>query len=134
MIVIVESPFAGDMEANRKYAVRACADCFRRGETPFASHLLYPQVLDELKPKEREQGITAGYEFWGSARTIAFYVDNGWSPGMIRALKRISEYRGRWKPVIRNFYGSPPLIPVSNADEALSEYLLHNPVQVDMPV
>jgi hypothetical protein len=84
-VVIVESPFAGDMEGNRLYAIAACADCFRRGETPFASHLLYPQILNELKKEEREQGITAGYAFWPVARRIVFYTDKGWSEGMKRA-------------------------------------------------
>lgn len=93
MIVIVESPFAGNMEANRKYAVQACADCFRRGEIPFASHLLYPQILDELKPEEREQGITAGYAFWPLASKIVFYTDLGFSPGMERALRRAKELK-----------------------------------------
>jgi hypothetical protein len=89
VIVVVESPFAGDMEGNRKYAVKACADCFRRGETPFASHLLYPQILNELAPGAREQGITAGYEFWEIAHKIVFYVDHGWSSGMIRAKEKV---------------------------------------------
>lgn len=91
MIVIVESPYAGDTEANFQYCVRACADCFRRGETPFASHLIYPHILDELKPEERERGITAGYEFWPLARKIVFYIDRGWSPGMLRARNKAEE-------------------------------------------
>jgi hypothetical protein len=72
MIVIVESPYAGDIETNRRYAIAACADCFRRGETPFASHLLYPQILNELNMAERERGITAGYAFWPIASAINF--------------------------------------------------------------
>jgi hypothetical protein len=92
MIVIVESPFAGDdsdaIEANRRYAIKACANCFLRGETPFASHLLYPQILDELNKKEREQGIEAGYAYWPLASRIVFYTDRGWSPGMLRAKQR----------------------------------------------
>lgn len=91
MIVIVESPFAGDMTSNRQYAIEACADCFRRGEIPFASHLLYSQILDELKPEEREQGITAGYEFWPLATKVMFYTDLGMSSGMERARKRAQE-------------------------------------------
>jgi hypothetical protein len=90
-VVIVESPFAGDIEANRLYAIAACADCFRRGETPFASHLLYPQILNELKKDEREQGIEAGYVFWPLARKIVFYIDRGWSPGMLRAKRRAED-------------------------------------------
>jgi hypothetical protein len=91
-VVIVESPFAGDMEANRRYAIAACADCFRRGETPFASHLLYPQILNELKKEDREKGITAGYAFWPVARKIVFYTDRGWSEGMLRAKQRADNF------------------------------------------
>lgn len=89
-IVIIESPFAGDMENNRQYAINACADSFRRGEMPFASHLLYPQILNEMKKEERELGIQAGYKFWLLAKCIAFYIDRGWSPGMLRAKERAS--------------------------------------------
>ena len=97
MIVIVESPFAGDMEQNRIYAIAACADCFRRGELPFASHLLYPQILNELDAKQREQGITAGYAFWPLARKIVFYTDNGWSEGMTRAKQRVDNLGYIWE-------------------------------------
>lgn len=93
MIVIVESPFAGDMPGNRQYAIQACADCFRRSEIPFASHLIYPQILDELKPEEREQGITAGYAFWPLASKIVFYTDLGMSGGMERAMIRARELK-----------------------------------------
>ena len=87
-VVIVESPYAGDIDGNRKYAVDACADCFSRGEIPFASHLLYPQVLNELKPQDRELGIQGGYKFWPLAKRVVFYTDRGWSPGMLRAKQR----------------------------------------------
>lgn len=91
-VCIVESPFRADslagIELNRLYAIKACQDCLRRQEVPYASHLLFPQMLDEMKPEEREAGLTAGYAMWWCARRIAFYVDRGWSPGMERALVR----------------------------------------------
>lgn len=105
-IVIVESPFAGDMETNRQYAIRACVDCFRRGEIPFASHLLYPQILDELKPEEREKGIVAGYAFWPAPETgavIVFYIDRGMSGGMQRAFGRATH--GGWRVEYRHLEG-----------------------------
>lgn len=95
-VVIVESPFAGDMEANRKYAIAACVDCLRRGEVPYASHLFFPQFLDELKPEERELGLTAGYAMWPVATKIVFYNDRGISRGMGRALTRAHELK---KPI-----------------------------------
>lgn len=87
-ICVVESPFAGDTERNRAYALRACTDCLDRHEVPYASHCFFPQFLNEDVPEEREMGITAGYAMWWHAAKIAFYVDLGWSPGMQRALCR----------------------------------------------
>lgn len=82
--VIVESPFAGDVERNSTYA-RACLhDCFLRGEAPFASHLLYTQagVLDDNIPAERQLGIEAGLEWGKMAEATVVYTDYGMSKGM----------------------------------------------------
>jgi hypothetical protein len=38
--VILESPYAGDVEANVAYARAAVRDSLMRGEAPIASHLL----------------------------------------------------------------------------------------------
>ena len=58
-LVYVESPYAGDVERNVQYARACLADCLRRGEAPFASHLLYTQegILDDLIEGERMKGI-----------------------------------------------------------------------------
>lgn len=90
-IVIVESPYAGDTEANIAYLWRACLDCHERGEVPFASHGFYTQYLDDKNPAHRERGIQAGYTMWWNANIIAFYIDRGWSPGMEAALARTRE-------------------------------------------
>jgi hypothetical protein len=89
--VIVESPYAGDIERNVRYARAAVADCIKRGEAPIASHLLFtqPGVLDDSKPEERKLGIEAGYAWWSAAQAIIFYEDLGWSNGMLAARNRI---------------------------------------------
>lgn len=83
--VIIESPYASDVQRHLKY-LRACMrDCLvNRGESPFASHALYtqPQVLDDEVAEERKLGITAGFEWRRSADLTVFYVDCGWSSGM----------------------------------------------------
>lgn len=82
--VLVESPFAGDVEENIRYARKCMADCFQRGEAPFASHLLYtqPGILNDAIPEERRLGIDAGL-IWGSmADKTVVYVDRGISSGM----------------------------------------------------
>lgn len=85
--VIVESPYAGDIELNTAYARACLLDCFSRNEAPFASHLLYPQVLDEAEPEGRALGIAAGLRIGtdildSTLGKVVFYEDLGWSPGM----------------------------------------------------
>lgn len=89
VLVILESPFAGDIEANLTYARKCMADCFKRGEAPFASHLLYtqPGILDDNIPEERALGIDAGL-LWGScAEKTVVYLDRGVSRGMKYGIK-----------------------------------------------
>lgn len=83
-LVVIESPYAGDIEYNLIYARRAVRDSLERGEAPFASHLLYtqPGILRDEVPDERAWGIEAGLA-WHQAKIItAVYVDLGFSNGM----------------------------------------------------
>jgi hypothetical protein len=84
--VILESPYgspsAWQRFKNRRYA-RACMhDCLRRGEAPFASHLLYTQVLNDQDPHEREWGIASGFAWLEIADASVVYYDRGISKGM----------------------------------------------------
>ena len=82
--VVVESPYAGDVEGNLRYARAAMADCLKRGETPFASHLLYtqPGVLNDNDPVERALGIRAGFAWREVADATVVYIDRGITDGM----------------------------------------------------
>jgi hypothetical protein len=80
--VVIESPLAGDVERNTRYAQAAMRDSLARGEAPFASHLLYTQVLDDLDPAQREQGIQAGFAWHDAAEKSVAYTDLGVSDGM----------------------------------------------------
>lgn len=94
--VIIESPYAGDVEGNLLYLRECLKDSIARGEAPIAMHGLYtPGVLDDRIAAERAKGIDAGDEWrhvadtWRHvADTIVFYVDRGMSPGMIEALEK----------------------------------------------
>lgn len=89
--VIVESPFAADtkegVERNLDYVCAAMHDCVMRGESPYASHFLLTQrgVLDDKIPEQRRLGIEAGFAWAGVADKVVFYVDRGWSKGMLAA-------------------------------------------------
>ena len=112
--VVVESPFAArTAEAaveNRDYLRAALADCFRRGEAPFASHAIYAQrgVLNDDTPAERALGINAGLAWSALADATIIYEDLGISPGMMgaivlaKAANRPIEYRrlgGYWTTI-----------------------------------
>lgn len=86
-LVIIESPYAGDVEANVAYAQIALQHSLARGEAPIASHLLYPQVLNDEVPEQRTRGVLAGLEWLRAAEMQVFYTDRGWSPGMLAALR-----------------------------------------------
>ena len=83
-LVIIESPYAGDIEVNTEYA-RACVrDSLERGEAPIASHLLYtqPGILRDEVDEERWWGINAGLAWRIVAELTAVYTDRGTSRGM----------------------------------------------------
>jgi hypothetical protein len=87
-LVVVESPFAGDVERNRLYLKAAMLDCLRRGEAPFASRALYTQVLDDLVPAERRLGMEAGFAWGALAEAVVVYTDFAISPGMQAGIDR----------------------------------------------
>lgn len=89
-LVIVESPYAGDIEANVEYA-RACVrDALARGEAPIASHLLYtqPGILRDEIDDERQWGIDAGLAWGSKADATVVYTDRGISTGMGYGINR----------------------------------------------
>lgn len=87
-LVIIESPLAGDVEANMAYA-RACLfDSLQRGEAPIASHLLHTQVLDDTAPDQRLPGIEAGLAWYRVADRCIVYGDRGISNGMRAGIGR----------------------------------------------
>lgn len=83
-LVILESPYAGDVEANLTYARACMKDSLLRGEAPAVSHLLYtqPGVLDDTNPEERTLGIDAGLAWGRVAEATVVYIDRGVSRGM----------------------------------------------------
>ena len=89
-LVIIESPFAGDVEANIAYAKRCVHDCLSRGESPVASHLLFtqPGILRDDDKEERRLGIEAGHAWYRVADACVVYTDRGISAGMQAGMDR----------------------------------------------
>lgn len=58
--VYVVSRYAGDIENNVLSAIRYCKFVITQGKMPIAAHLLYPQIVDDNVPAEREIGTMFG--------------------------------------------------------------------------
>jgi len=105
--VVLESPYAGDVERNVRYARACLRDCVLQGDSPIASHLLFtqPGVLDDNCPIERQLGIEAGLAWGHEAEATVVYTNLGISKGMSFGIARAKdegrpiEYRqleGEW--------------------------------------
>jgi hypothetical protein len=92
-LVVLESPFAGDIELNIKYARMAVRDSLLRGEAPIASHLLYTQegILNDDIIEERDHGINAGLAWGRVAEKTVVYIDRGISKGMEYGIERAKD-------------------------------------------
>lgn len=58
--IYVASPYAGDIEKNTEFAKNACRFVMEQGHAFFCPHLLYPNILDEHNPRERQLGLDMG--------------------------------------------------------------------------
>lgn len=90
--VMIESPYRAtegrSIADNLSYAEEAMRDSLKRGEAPFAMHLLYPFYLDDRKTDERARGISCGLSWSQAAELVAVYCDFGITHGMIMAIKQ----------------------------------------------
>lgn len=96
-LVILESPYSSPtregLAANLAYARRALLDSLAQGESPFASHLLYPQVLDDEVLSQRRIGMIAGQCWLLVASKMVVYTDLGISPGMAESIALAREIK-----------------------------------------
>lgn len=89
--VFICSPYAGDVEGNTKRAIGYMRFAVARGAIPFAPHLLYPQVLDEDDPSQRELGLFFGTVWLGKCDELWVFgnrISNGMAREMAKAKKR----------------------------------------------
>ena len=84
-LVIIESPYAGEVETNIEYGRRCLRDSLARNESPLAGHLFLtqPNILNDSIPEERELGIDAHLAWLKVADKSVVYTDRGISPGML---------------------------------------------------
>lgn len=91
--VYVASRYAGDVEANVKAAIRYCRLVIDRGYMPIASHLLYPQILRDDDPVERELGLLFGLALLRDCDEV--WVFGEVSPGVAREIEEAKRLQKR---------------------------------------
>lgn len=76
--VYIVSRYAGDVDNNVKAAIRYCRFAIDKQKMPIAAHLLYPQIVDDNDPAEREIGTMYGLallalcdEVWCFGKTLS---------------------------------------------------------------
>ena len=58
--VYIVSKYAGDIEKNTAAAIGYAQYAIQQSRIPVVSHLLYPQILDDSDPEQRELGLLFG--------------------------------------------------------------------------
>jgi len=142
-LVIIESPYKGDVERNNRYLRSCIRDCINRGESPYASHRMLTDALNDNDPIERTIGIQAGLAWRNVRQTVyrtpegplddsrkiigfdrvshIFYLDLGWSEGMVLARSTYDKddilYEERKLPKNDSFFSPPILAPDLTDDE-----------------
>lgn len=95
--IYVASKYAGDTEKNTKAAIAYCRRVIDSGYMPVASHLLYPQMLDDNVPEERELGCLFGL-------ALLAVCDEVWAFGEISSgMEREIEEAKRLRIPVRYF-------------------------------
>lgn len=91
--VYVASRYAGDVDTNVKAAIRYCRLVIDRGYMPIASHLLYPRILRDDDPVERELGILFGLALLRDCDEV--WVFGEVSPGVAREIEEAKRMQKR---------------------------------------
>lgn len=96
-LVVLETRYVSEdiatMIKYRKFTLACIRDCLKRGEAPYASHMLFTETnaLGEFSPDERAIGMHSGF-LWGSnAVKTVVYTDLGLGLGMQQGIKSAQE-------------------------------------------
>lgn len=97
IVFYICSPYAGDIEANVDAARRYCRFAVEQGYIPIAPHLLFPQFLDDAKPREHQLGLFFGNALMSKCSEVWVFGSRT-SAGMEAEIKRAEwkNYRLRY--------------------------------------
>ncbi len=68
--IYVASRYAGDIHTNVRNAIKYCRYVIDKDCMPIASHLLYPQILDDSVPEQRDLGLMFGLALLATCQEI----------------------------------------------------------------
>ena len=91
-MVYICSPLAGDIAGNMQKARCFCRFALERGVIPIASHLLFPQFMDEQAEGERALALNMGLTLLEKCNEL-WYFGSNISPGMKSEIRK-ALYRG----------------------------------------
>lgn len=90
--IVLESPLAGDVVRNVRFALFCMRATRLNGLDPIASHLLGPWFLDDGNASERALGMSSEW-VWLPDVPHWFFLDLGTSRGMAAAIERCQDAR-----------------------------------------
>lgn len=88
--VYVCSPFSSDPTKNVELAKKYCAEIWREGKIPIATHLYFPQFVNDLEASERLRAIGYGEKAVGicsEIRVFGNYISDGMKREITAAVK-----------------------------------------------
>jgi len=92
----VVSRYAGDVERNVATTIDCCQFLIGEKRIPVASHLLYPQMLDDGNPEERLLGTMFGLSLLACCDEVwVFMRNNEISDGMRREIEEAKRLQKR---------------------------------------
>ena len=75
-MVYICSKYSGNTDINVFRAIVFCRYAIRMGVIPVAGHLLYPQILDDGIPEQRELGLQFGLALLGKCSELWVFNEN----------------------------------------------------------
>lgn len=86
-LVYICSPLAGDIPGNMEKARGFCRFALEHGAIPVASHLLFPQFMDDNRPEERSLALKMGIILLAKCSELWYFGDTI-STGMAAEIRR----------------------------------------------
>ena len=101
--VYIASKYAGDIVKNTAAAIQYARFAIESKRIPVVSHLLYPQILDDSDPEQRELGLLFGQAPLAlCAEVWVFGTD--YSPGMQAEIEKIADLYARSLTEMEGFF------------------------------